>query len=61
MKNGWLKRADAAERVLTALRFFEHSPQGPEPDVTGYKGFYYHFLEMKDGRRAGEVRAFDGG
>jgi NADPH:quinone reductase-like Zn-dependent oxidoreductase len=52
--NGWLKRTDAAERVLTALRFFEHSPQGPEPDVTGYKGFYYHFLEMKDGRRAGK-------
>ncbi|HUQ91845.1 MAG TPA: glucoamylase family protein, partial [Bryobacteraceae bacterium] len=51
--NGWLKREDAAERVLTALRFFENSPQGPEPDVTGYKGFYYHFLEMKDGRRAG--------
>jgi len=51
--NSWLKRTDAAERVLTALRFFEHSPQGPEPDVTGYKGFYYHFLEMKDGRRAG--------
>ena len=51
--NGWLKRADAAERVLTALRFFDHSPQGPEPDVTGYKGFYYHFLEMKGGRRAG--------
>src|ERR1700731_2765942 len=52
--NGWLQRADAAERVLTALRFFDHSPQGPEPDVTGYKGFYYHFLEMKDGRRAGK-------
>jgi NADPH:quinone reductase-like Zn-dependent oxidoreductase len=52
--NGWLKRPDAAERVLTTLRFFEHSPQGPEPDVTGYKGFYYHFLQMKDGRRAGK-------
>src|SRR3984893_17740752 len=52
--NGWLKRADAAERVLTALRFFEHSPQGPEPDVTGYKGFYYHFLQMNDGHRAGQ-------
>src|ERR1700680_2561417 len=52
--NGWLERSDAAERVLTALRFFDHSPQGPEPDVTGYKGFYYHFLEMKDGRRAGK-------
>jgi NADPH:quinone reductase-like Zn-dependent oxidoreductase len=51
--NGWLNRADAAERVLTALRFFEHSPQGPEPNATGYKGFYYHFLEMKDGWRAG--------
>ncbi len=54
VNNGWLTRADATERVLTVLRFFEHSPQGPEPDVTGYKGFYYHFLEMKDGRRAGK-------
>ena len=54
VSNGWLERTDAAERVLTALRFFEQSPQGPEPDVTGYKGFYYHFLEMKDGRRAGK-------
>src|SRR5882757_6917059 len=54
VNNGWLTRADAAERVLTALRFFEHSPQGPEPDVTGYKGFYYHFLDMKAGRRAGK-------
>ena len=53
VNNGWLKRADAAESALTAVRFFEHSAQGPEPDVTGYKGFYYHFLEMNDGRRAG--------
>jgi len=53
VSNGWLTRTDAAERVLTALRFFEQSPQGSEPDVTGYKGFYYHFLEMKGGRRAG--------
>ena len=22
-----------------------------EPDATGYKGFYYHFLDMKTGRR----------
>jgi NADPH:quinone reductase-like Zn-dependent oxidoreductase len=53
VKNGWLRRPDAAERALTALRFFEQSRQGPEPNVSGYKGFYYHFLEMKDGRRAG--------
>jgi NADPH:quinone reductase-like Zn-dependent oxidoreductase len=52
--NAWLKRTDAADRALIALRFFEQSPQGPEPDVTGYKGFYYHFLEMNDGLRAGK-------
>src|SRR5258708_32515016 len=52
VSNGWLKREDAAERVLAALRFFEQSPQGPEPAETGYKGFYYHFLEMKNRRRA---------
>jgi hypothetical protein len=34
VSNGWLSRTDAAERVLTPLRFFEQSPQGPEPDVT---------------------------
>ena len=33
------------------LRFFRDSPQGPEPDATGYRGFYYHFLDMKTGRR----------
>src|SRR6185295_15787712 len=36
VNNGWLKRADAAERVLTALRFLEQSPQGPEPNAAGY-------------------------
>jgi hypothetical protein len=34
------------------LRFFHSCPQGPNPDATGYKGFYYHFLDMKTGRRA---------
>src|SRR5262245_5381448 len=59
--NRWLKRPEAAERVLTALRFFDRSPQGPDPDATGYKGFYYHFLEMSDGRRAGmcEISTID--
>ena len=40
--------------VLTKLRFFWNSPQGPEPDATGYKGFYYHFLDMETGRRVWE-------
>ena len=47
-----LSRAEAVERTLTLLRFFHSSRQGPEADATGYKGFYYHFLDMKTGRRA---------
>src|SRR6185312_11695675 len=46
-----LEREQAAEIVLKKLRFFRDSPQGPEPDATGYKGFYYHFLDMETGRR----------
>ena len=49
----FISREEAVERVLTTLRFFWHSPQGTEPDATGYKGFYYHFLHMDSGRRAG--------
>jgi hypothetical protein len=48
---GFITRAAAAERTLTTLRFFSTSPQGPQPDATGYKGFYYHFLDMETGRR----------
>jgi hypothetical protein len=49
---GFMARAAAVERTLATLRFFWNSPQGPEPDATGYKGFYYHFLDMQTGRRA---------
>ena len=49
---GYMKRAEAIKRTLTTLRFFWESPHGKEPDATGYKGFYYHFLDMKTGRRA---------
>jgi hypothetical protein len=47
----WITRDDAAQRTLAALRFFSNSPQGDAPDATGYKGFYYHFLDMQSGRR----------
>jgi hypothetical protein len=47
-----LPRADAVDRTLALLRFLHSSQQGPEPDATGYKGFYYHFLDMQTGRRA---------
>jgi hypothetical protein len=49
---GLISREDAARRTLTVLKFFQSSKQGPEADATGYKGFYYHFLDMKSGKRA---------
>ena len=51
VERGYISRTAAAERTLRTLRFFWNSPQGPEPDATGYKGFYYHFLDMQSGRR----------
>ena len=52
VERGLLARAEAVGRALATLRFFWTSPQGPEPDSTGYRGFYYHFLDMDTGRRA---------
>ncbi|WP_375162759.1 glucoamylase family protein [Mesorhizobium sp. Mes31] len=52
VKRGFMSRKAAVERTLATLRFFWNSPQGPEPDATGYRGFYYHFLDMHTGRRA---------
>jgi hypothetical protein len=48
----FIARDTAVARTLAALRFFHDSPQSPDPDATGYKGFYYHFLDMGTGRRA---------
>ncbi len=52
VERGFISRAAAVKTVLATLRFFWNSPQNPEPDATGYRGFYYHFLDMQTGRRA---------
>ena len=52
VERGFLPRREAIERTLASLRFFWHSKHGPEADATGYKGFYYHFLDMRSGARA---------
>jgi len=52
VERGWITRAEAVARTLLSLRFFRDSPQGVQADATGYKGFYYHFLDMQTGRRA---------
>ena len=49
---GFLSRTEAIETTLTTLRFFHKSEQSSDPEATGYKGFYYHFLDMESGRRA---------
>ncbi|HWZ70919.1 MAG TPA: glucoamylase family protein [Casimicrobiaceae bacterium] len=48
---GWLARADAVQRSLAALRFFRDSDQSGGAEATGYKGFYYHFLDFHTGAR----------
>lgn len=55
-ERGYITRDEAIELTLAALRFFAGAKQGPEKTGnTGYKGFFYHFLDMKTGERFGEV------
>ncbi len=56
VERGWVTREAAARRVLNTLRFFWTAPMGPEASgVTGYQGFYYHFLEPETGARFKDV------
>ncbi|HKY54386.1 MAG TPA: glucoamylase family protein [Anaerolineales bacterium] len=54
VERDWISRDDAVERSIVTLRFFANSHQGPEPDGTGYQGFYYHFLDPATGQRSWE-------
>ena len=51
-ERGFMEREEAASRALATLRFFWNSPHGEDPDATGNRGFYYHFLHVNSGRRA---------
>ncbi len=51
VEHEFITRAEATKRTLTILKFFYNSHQGTEADATGYKGFYYHFLDMETGKR----------
>ncbi len=54
VERGLMTREDAVKRTLTTMRFFYNSEQSESPEATGYKGFYYHFLDMKTGKRVWE-------
>jgi hypothetical protein len=51
VERGWMPRAEAVALTLAALRFFRDSDQSGSPTATGYKGFYYHFLDIHSGQR----------
>ena len=51
VERGVLIREFAAKIARRRLRFLLDCPQGPEPDATSYKGFFYHFLDIETGRR----------
>lgn len=49
---GWIAREAVRSLTLNTLRFFRNAPQGPGArGVAGYRGFYYHFLDMRRGVR----------
>lgn len=53
---GWVSRAAARDRTLATLRFLHGAPQGPQATgMTGYKGFFYHFVDMQTGHRYGRT------
>jgi hypothetical protein len=55
-ERGWCSRAQARDLTLITLRFFWNAPQGPESEgKSGYKGFFYHFLDMENGLRFRDV------
>lgn len=52
VERGWVSREEARERVLSTLRFLWQAPQGAQAEgFAGYRGFFYHFLDMKRGLR----------
>jgi len=52
IENKYIPREDGAKRVLQCLQFLFELPQGDtQAGIGGYKGFFYHFLDMLTGER----------
>jgi predicted esterase len=55
-ERGWIRREQAADRVLKTLQVLEKLPQGPASEgVAGYRGWFYHFLNTQDALRYKQV------
>ncbi len=56
VERGYVSRARAAERVVRTLRFFWNARQDSAGSgITGYRGFFYHFLDPATGVRFEKV------
>ena len=63
IERGWIERREAVQRTLVTLRFLMASDQSGSARATGYRGFYFHFLDMESGERVwrSEVSLIDTG
>ncbi|MGB2869671.1 MAG: hypothetical protein WBD36_14540, partial [Bacteroidota bacterium] len=64
VERGWLGRPEAADRTLTTLRTLWETPQGSSASgVSGYMGWFYHFLDMNSATRTwdSELSSIDTG
>jgi hypothetical protein len=63
IERGWMERLDAVRRTLVTLRFLMASDQSGSAKATGYRGFYFHFLDMETGARmwSSEISLIDTG
>ena len=52
IENDYVSRPEGSKRVLHTLEWLWNSQQGQETsNISGYKGFYYHFLNFGSGYR----------
>jgi hypothetical protein len=52
VERGFITRAHALAKTLAVLRFLAGCEQSKSPEASGLRGFYYHFLDMRTGKRA---------
>lgn len=55
VERSFVSRAEAVARTLATLRFLWNAPQGPMPDASGHRGFFYHFLDITPAGARGVV------
>ncbi len=62
-ERGYIDRGEATQYVLRSLRFLCNAEQSDSPTATGYRGFFYHFLDPHTGCRAAgsEISTIDSG